>query len=113
MKRNIRGPCGRKPTGPVGDVELGYSFFEKVGCSPESSAHLVTKRTSSVKAAFRNVLHPGLAFSTGRDGEDGEAVRCVEVRVVLRSPGFDASGGSNRRFERHGRGASSAMLPCG
>jgi hypothetical protein len=94
-------------------VEIGYSFFEKVGCSPESSAHLVTKRMPSVKAALRNGIHPGLAFSTGRDGEDGEAVRWVEARVVLHSPGFDASGGSNRRFERHGRGASSAMFPRG
>jgi hypothetical protein len=37
---------GRKLGGPENDVELGFSIFEKVGCSPESSAHLATKTLS-------------------------------------------------------------------
>jgi hypothetical protein len=46
MKRDTRRPLGESSEEPESDVELGFSFFEKVGCTPESSAHLVTKTLS-------------------------------------------------------------------
>jgi len=35
MKRDSRRPSGESSKDPESDVKLGFSFFEKVGCSPE------------------------------------------------------------------------------
>jgi hypothetical protein len=107
MKRDTRRPPGRKPAGPVGDVKLGFSFFEKW------VFRLKVRRISRRRRAphgdgFEAVSPP--ASRSRRSATVRAAIRCGASKFELFShPNGDAGGGSLRRSERVGE---ALRVPC-
>jgi len=107
MKRDTR-RASAKTRSSVDHVKLGCSFFEKwvvrlkFGASREkaplswgeleatSTPASCSRRSTTVRVEGKGAARRGPSCSHG--------------------PNLDAGGGSNRRFERPGRGASSALL---
>jgi hypothetical protein len=101
---------GRKLGGPVGDVRLGYSFFENVGCTPEDRPHLANECALLTESGVPSDLHPGpRALDGTRAVRVDLTVRRVAVRVV-----YAARSRRERRvtaaFRANGRGASGTLL---
>jgi hypothetical protein len=101
--------AGRKLGGPVGDVRLGYSFFENVGCTPEDRPHLANECARLTVSGIPSDLHPGpRALDGTRAVRVDLTVRRVAVRVV-----YAAGSRRERRvtaaFERMGE---ALRAPC-
>jgi hypothetical protein len=93
----------------VDPVKLGYSFFEKWVVRLKNG-RISRRRRPLVGANFEATSTPASRSrrsATVRVGAKGAARRGPSCS---HGPNPDASGGSNRRFEPPGRGASSALL---
>jgi hypothetical protein len=102
MKRDTRRAPGRKPAGPVGDVKLGCSFFEKWVF--RLKVRRISRRRHAphgTRTSKRPSPRPRALDGAQRRGRRNGAAR--RGSSCFSQPNSDAGGGSTRRSERWAR----------
>jgi hypothetical protein len=102
MKRDTRRAPGRKPAGPVGDVKLGCSFFEKWVF--RLKVRRISRRRQAphgARTSKRPPPRPRALDGAQRRGRRNGAAR--RGSSCFSQPNSDAGGGSTRRSERWAR----------